>query len=103
MTFTYNGSKISATELTIGGEEDAYALALVLAGADEKVLVKHLRFAQYQYAASVEGDEPVPRVTAESSDTDIRTAYAAWRKLPGSFSDVWVAELGKVEKAAKNE
>jgi hypothetical protein len=101
MPFRYLDATISARELTIGGEEDSYALARLLAG-DSDVLVKQARFAEYQYAAQVDGDEPVPRVTVEDGEAAARAAYAAWRKLPASFQDCWLAEVGKTEKAAKN-
>jgi len=102
MPFQYKGATIRAHELTIGDEEDTGVLCMAITGT-ESWMVKHTWFAQYQFAAEVEGSEPILRVTTESSIEDIRAAYQAWRKLPGSFRDLWTKELERVEKAAKNE
>lgn len=103
MSFEYNGSKISVRELTIGQSEDAADIARTAIGEGKTIYARHMWFGQYHVAAIIEGAEPFPRVSADSGAKEIRAAWKAWRDLPDSFSDAWVTELSKIERAVKNE
>lgn len=101
MSFTYKGSTISARELTIGEELDIGTIAMAITGTSEWKMA-HTWFAQYQLAAEVTGDEPISRIAVGDDPAKIKTAFAEWLKLPGSFSRRWNDEMIKVDQAAKN-
>lgn len=99
--FEYNGAKITARELTIA-DDDA------LVGFYEPVAVNHPqasvlsvnRFAEFMQAAQIEGEPPIPMVTARSEAEVIGAAYEAWLKLPRWFAVSWRGELNDAESAA---
>lgn len=103
MPFTFKSSVISAHELTIGDDEDISNLAaLVRPDPSGFVLIKHIRFAEFMYGADVQGEWPIPKVSAESTATEAQESYTAWRQLPRGFATQWKAELERAESAGKN-
>lgn len=103
MPFQFHNATIAARSLTIGEDEDATALALLVrADVSAPLLIKHVRFAEFMYAAEITGEWPLPRVTKDSPSADILACYAAWRGLPRTFAVRWQQELDSAESLSKN-
>lgn len=98
--FTFKGATISARELTIGDEEDSYAL-LEAAFPEGKRVVRVHTFILFLLAADIEGDFPVPMLGANAKPEAYAEAYAEWRKLPRSFPALWEKELAAAEGLPK--
>lgn len=103
MSFQWAKSTVSARALTIGDDEDVSNLAsLVRSDPNGYILVKHVRFAEFEIGAVIEGEWPIPRVTPENSGEEVQQAYAAWRALPRAFAGLWQKELASAENIGKN-
>lgn len=95
-SFTFNGATISTHPLTIAEDADINALVDRLPG-DEKTLMQRYVFSEYQIGSTVEGAQPVPRVTANDNDAALVQAYAAWGNLPRSFARQWRVVMDAAE------
>lgn len=103
MSFKFNGSTISAKALTIADDDAATEIGMLARPTpDSPLQVRHMTFAEFQVAAQIVGDWPIPHVTEKDDEGAVKAAYAAWRSLPRTFPHQWVKELDAVEGAAKN-
>lgn len=104
MPFTFRGATIAARLLTIADDDDATQIGMMARPTPESPLqVRHMTFSEFQVAAQIEGEWPIPRVTADDDVAAVKAAYEAWRALPRTFPRQWVNELNAVESAAKNQ
>lgn len=101
MSFTWGKATITARALTIGDEEVMARLQSKLPG--ETLMMTLEPFAEFMVAASIEGEPPLPMVTAVSPDSEVQASYVAWGGLPRAFKRQWVKELREVEAPPKNE
>jgi hypothetical protein len=89
-SFTWNGATIRVKELTIGEEEAVTALMARFPKEDQDAHTATIwSFSEFMASAEIEGDPPLPMVTAESSQREIETAMAAWRALPARLQRKW--------------
>lgn len=103
MPFKYNGCTISARALTIADDDAATEIGMMARPTPESPYqVRHQTFAEFQVAAQIDGEWPIPHVTEKDDAATVQAAYAAWRDLPRTFPRLWVKELDAVEGAAKN-
>lgn len=104
MSFTFNGATISAREPTIGEWDliDTKLVTVVLKAYPQALQRTVDGFGAFAYCAEVEGDSPVPHLTAVSPDSEVLSAYERWLTLPRSFAQKWQKELGTVETPAPN-
>lgn len=86
MPFKFRGATISTNGLTIGDEEDLALMYPTIIGGGV-FLTRHLFFCEFMLGAIIDGDPPVPMVTAMSTPDEIRASYAEWRKLPRTCVD----------------
>lgn len=103
MSFTYDGSTISARPLTIADDDAATEIGMMARPTpDSPLQVRHMTFGEFMVAAQIDGDWPIPHVNEKDDVGKVQAAYAAWRQLPRSFPRQWIRELDAVEGAAKN-
>ncbi len=103
MPFTYKGATITARPLSIADDDAATEIGMMARPTpDSPLQVRHMTFSEFQIAAEIKGDWPIPHVTASDDVAAVRVAYEAWRTLPRSFPQQWVKELNEAESAAKN-
>lgn len=103
MSFKYNGATITARPLSIGDDEAATQIAMLVRPTPESpLLVRHVSFGEFQVAAEIDGEWPIPHISERDSLDTVQAAYAAWRKLPRTFPQQWIRELDAAEGAAKN-
>lgn len=103
MPFKFKGATITARALSISDDDAATEIGMMARPTpDSPLQVRHMTFSEFQVAAEITGDWPIPRVSAQDSAETVQAAYAAWRALPRTFPQQWVRELNEVEAAAKN-
>lgn len=89
-SFTWKGATIRVKDLTIGEEEEVSKLFLRLPEEEhEGKTATAWTFCQFQIAAEIDGEGPLPRVTDASSQREIMEALAAWRALPARLQSKW--------------
>jgi hypothetical protein len=101
--FKFKDSTISARPLSIADDDAATEIGMLARPTpDSPLQIRHVTFGEFQVAAEIDGDWPIPRVTEKDDLAAVKAAYDAWRALPRSFPRQWIDELNRVENAAKN-
>lgn len=95
MSFTFKGATISARALTIGDDNEIDLLCFRL--GDDTSMYNAQKWAEFVVGGVVDGENPVPFVTAKDTSEEAQHSYAAWEKLPRDFVQKWKAELRKAD------
>lgn len=92
MTFEWKGATITAREFTIADDDAMLRFAGKL--PEGAIVNSATPFVEFQLGAVIEGgDSPVPRITLDSTLTEITAAYNAWQALPRRFLALWRQEV----------
>lgn len=99
-SFTWNGAVIRFRALTVADEEAIGDLMLRLSD-DSRHANTRYTFGEYLIGADVEGEPPVPLVSPDAPEGDLRAAFDAFRRLPRQFLTEWRALVTKAENSPK--
>ena len=87
-SFTWGSATIGYnSQLTVADEERVYDLVGRL-GERGSARSRYV-YAEFQFAAKINGELPLPLVDEHSSDEDIEASWQAWGKLPRGFLQKW--------------